>query len=173
VKNKTIRSSVQKRLLEKLIRLWPALKGSLALVHKPCIRPNCRACARGDKHPNYLLTFVQEGRRRCLYVPLALVPALERALANGRQIEQLLFQMGPALVREYRTQHPARTGPAVRMTRSATKKNPAKKLVALTVPVASVGPRANVNPTICSNLTPTERCVAGSFTLSVAIRACR
>jgi hypothetical protein len=126
VKKKKIPASVQERYLEKILPLWPALKGSLALVRKPCIRPHCRACARGDKHPNYLLAFAQDGRRRCLYVPRALVPALKRALANGRQIERLLFQMGPALVREYRAQHPAQTGPAAQPRRSPTKKTSLK-----------------------------------------------
>ena len=126
VKNKKIHSPIQKRFLDKLLPLWPALKGSLALVHKPCIRPHCRVCARGDKHPNYLLTFAEKGRRRTLYVPRALVGVLERALQNGRQIEQLLYEVGPALVREYRAQHPAPTGPGARSRRSATKKSPPK-----------------------------------------------
>src|SRR5258708_5465601 len=115
VKHKNVRSPAQQRFLDKLLRLWPALKGSLALVRKPCIRPNCRACARGDKHLNYLLAFTQKGRRRCLYVPRAMVPALKRALENGRRIERLLYDMGPALLREYRTQNPAQTGPAVQV----------------------------------------------------------
>ena len=82
--------------------LWPALKGSLARVSKPCIRKGCPACARGDKHPAWLLTFTQQGRRRCMYVPVALVPLLRRALKNGRRIEALLYQAGPALIREHR-----------------------------------------------------------------------
>jgi hypothetical protein len=106
-----------KRLRDKLLALWPAIKGSLAQVRKPCIRPNCPRCARGDKHPNYLLAFTHKGRRRCLYVPKAMVPALQRALENGHQIEQLLYQMGPALLKEYRTQNPPQTGPATRTKR--------------------------------------------------------
>jgi hypothetical protein len=113
VKQKNIHSPVQQRFLDKLLPLWPALKGSLAQVRKPCIRPNCPACARGDKHPNYLLAFTQKGRRRCLYVPWAMVSVLKRALENGRRIEQLLYDMGPTLLREYRAQNPAQTGPAV------------------------------------------------------------
>jgi len=105
-------SPVQDRLRQRLLSLWPALKGSLAQVRKPCIRPNCPACARGDKHPNYLLAFTQAGRRRCLYVPLEMVPLLKRALNNGRRIERLLSDMGPALLREFRTLNPAKTGPA-------------------------------------------------------------
>ena len=84
------------------LALWPALKGSLAKVSKPCIRKNCQTCARGKKHPAWILSFTQGGRRRCLYIPLALVPAIRRALKNGRQLEKLLYRIGPALVREFR-----------------------------------------------------------------------
>ena len=117
VKQKLNDASVQNRFRAKLLALWPALKGSLAEVRKPCIRPHCPVCARGDKHPNYLLAFTDQGRRRCLYVPKAMVPALKRALGNGRQIEKLLYQMGPALLKEFRAQNPAQTGPVVRVSR--------------------------------------------------------
>ena len=116
-----IRSPVQQLFLKKLLTLWPALKGSLAEVRKPCIRPNCPACARGDKHPNYLLAFTQNGQRRCLYVPGDMVPVLKRALENGRRIEQLLYAMGPALVGEYRSHNPAQTGPAVQVKRKKSR----------------------------------------------------
>jgi hypothetical protein len=117
VKQKLNDSAVQKRFRAKLLALWPAIKGSLAEVRKPCIRPHCPVCARGDKHPNYLLAFTDQGQRRCRYVPKAMVPALERALKNGRQIEKLLYKMGPALLKEFRAQNPAQTGPAVRVRR--------------------------------------------------------
>jgi hypothetical protein len=120
VKQNLTNFSAQKLFREKLLALWPAIKGSLALVHKPCIRPNCPLCARGDKHPNYLLAFTDKGRRRCLYVPKAMVPALQRALENGRQIERLLYEMGPALLKEFRAQNPTQTGPAVRLRRKKT-----------------------------------------------------
>jgi hypothetical protein len=50
-----------------------------------------------------------------------MVPILKRALANGRRIERLLYQMGPALLREYREQNPAKTGPAVRLARKKSR----------------------------------------------------
>ena len=117
VKQKKINSPVQQRFRDKLLKCWPGLKGSLAKVYKPCIRPHCEVCARGDKHPNYLLAFTEKGRRRCLYVPKSMVPMLKRALENGRRIERLLYEMGPALLREYRAENPAQTGPAVRLKR--------------------------------------------------------
>src|SRR6266498_4584826 len=92
----------QEPFARKVISLWPALKGSLAQVRKPCIRPRCRACARGANHPAYLLSFTQQGRRRCMYVPARLVALIKRALRNGRRIEELLYQIGPALIRAHR-----------------------------------------------------------------------
>jgi len=92
----------RKKWNEQLQPLWPALKGSLAKVYKPCIRKNCPACARGDKHPAWILSFSAAGRRKTMYVPLALVPVLKKALHNGRRIEQLLHRAGPLLIKQHR-----------------------------------------------------------------------
>lgn len=92
------------KFLAQLPSLWPPLKGSLALVKKPCIRKNCPACARGDKHPSWILAFTQDGRRRCMYVPKELVPLLRQGLQNGRRLEQLLSALGPDLLRAHRQQ---------------------------------------------------------------------
>jgi len=89
---------------QQLPRLWPAIKGSIAQVRKTCLRPGCRACARGEKHPAFILSFTQGGKRRCMYVPKQLVPFFERALRNGRQIETLLSELGPALLKQQRQQ---------------------------------------------------------------------
>ena len=114
---KPLHSPLQQRFLDQLQTSWPALKGSLALVYKPCVRPNCLACARGQKHPNYLLAFTQKGCRRCLYVPKAMVRVIQHALQNGRRIERLLYAMGPALLREYRLENPSKTGPTLKLRR--------------------------------------------------------
>lgn len=90
--------------LQQLSQLWPAIKGSLAQIRKTCLRPGCKACARGDKHPAFILSFTHGGKRRCMYVPKELVPVFERALQNGRQIETLLYELGPALLQQHRQQ---------------------------------------------------------------------
>jgi len=94
----------QPQMERQLQGLWPAVKGSLAKISKPCIRPNCAACARGEKHPAWIFTVSEKGTRRCLYVPEALVPTLRVALRNGRRIEELLCRTGPALIQAYRRQ---------------------------------------------------------------------
>lgn len=92
---------------EQLAALWPVLKGSLSQVAKPCIRPNCPACAKGDKHPAFLWTFIQGGQRRCLYVPSELVPLVRQGLENGRRLEARLAALGPAWLHAWRQQRDA------------------------------------------------------------------
>src|SRR5438132_12558691 len=102
-------SNLRQRFVHQFEKLWPAIKGSLTEVRKPCIRPNCPACARGDKHPAFILSFTDKGRRRCMYVPAELVPQLRQALRNGKALEALLYQLGPELLRRYRKERDAPT----------------------------------------------------------------
>jgi len=95
-------SALHQQFLRDLQRLWPAIKGSLTQVRKPCIRPHCAACARGDKHPAWLLSCTAQGKRKTMYVPLALVPTMKKALEHGRKIEKILYQTGPDLVKKHR-----------------------------------------------------------------------
>src|SRR5271157_4006818 len=100
-------TNLHRHFLRQLEKLWPAIKGSLAEIRKSCIRPNCPACARGDKHPAFILSFPDQGRRRCMYVPAELVPQLQQALSNGKALQELLYQLGPELLRQYRQQRDA------------------------------------------------------------------
>jgi hypothetical protein len=95
-------SPAKQKWRRQIAALWPVAKGSLAKVYKPCIRENCPACARGDKHPAWLLSLSSRGRRKTMYVPQAMVPSIRKAIQNGRRIERLLFQAGPELLKEYR-----------------------------------------------------------------------
>lgn len=89
------------QLRSEMAELWPAAKGSLSEVRKPCVRPNCRACASGEKHPVWLFSFRQAGRRRCMYVARDLVPQLQKAIENGRRVEALMADAGEALIRQF------------------------------------------------------------------------
>src|SRR6266702_2907905 len=107
--SKSSSSALRQDFIHRLQKLWPAIKGSLAEIRKPCIRPNCAACARGDKHPAFILSFTDKTRRRCMYVPAELVPQLQQALRNGKALEALLYQLGPELLRLHRQQRDAPT----------------------------------------------------------------
>lgn len=101
-------SSPEELFLQQITKLWPAIRGSLAQIRKTCLRPGCKACARGQKHPAFIFSFTQDGKRRCMYVPKDLVPLFKRALQNGRRIETLLYELGPRLLREHRQQRASR-----------------------------------------------------------------
>jgi len=95
-------SPEQQAFVRELAKFWPLAKGSLAEVRKPCIRPNCPACKSGKKHPAWLFSFTQGGKRRCRYVPPELAPTLRQALDNGRQLEKRLVELGVELLARYR-----------------------------------------------------------------------
>lgn len=92
----------KKQIRDVMEAIGPAVKGSLVEVRKPCIRPNCPACKAGRKHRAFMFHYAEDGKRRCMYVPLAFVGALREALANGRRIEQCLHEAGPTLIKAWR-----------------------------------------------------------------------
>jgi len=92
-----------KAYLKEVNSLWPAVKGSLTEVKKPCIRPNCKACESGEKHPAFLFSFMKDGRQWCRYVAREFVPQLQKAVENGRRIEELMSQLGEELIVDYRS----------------------------------------------------------------------
>jgi len=88
--------------VKKALRFQLLAKGSLALITKPCIRPDCAACREGVKHKAYIYTFYKEGKKRTMYVPLGLVSVMREALSNGRKLESLLVDAGVAIIKDYR-----------------------------------------------------------------------
>jgi len=64
-----------------------------------------------------------------MYVPARLVALIKRALKNGRRIETLLYQIGPALIREHRRSRAAMKTPKerVRPTNSGGSKKKNKR----------------------------------------------
>ena len=100
----TDNQNLKDKWMGQLQALWPAIKGSLAQVHKPCIRKNCAACASGQKHPAWILSVVAGGRRSTLYVPEVLVGPIKQAIKNGRKIEDLLQKAAIQMVKTHRSQ---------------------------------------------------------------------
>ena len=86
---------------------WPAILGSLSLRRSPCIRENCRACQSGEQHPSYVLYGRIKGRRVSIYIPQALVPEVRHALANGRAVQELLYEAAGRYVKALKRQRSA------------------------------------------------------------------
>jgi hypothetical protein len=75
-------------------KLWPVAIGSISLQKSPCIRENCSACASGTGHSSYSLSGRRGDRRFSVYVPDELAPDIQKAVANGRQVQDLLKEAG-------------------------------------------------------------------------------
>jgi len=77
-----------------IVELWPVALGSLSLRRSPCIRNHCRLCQTGEGHQSYAL-YGRKGKRRfVIYVPDELAPEVERAVRNGRRLQELLAEAG-------------------------------------------------------------------------------
>lgn len=85
---------VERWFREQIAPLWPVALGSLSLRRSGCIRPHCHVCETGEKHRSYVLYGRHQGRRFTLYVPDRLAPEVRQALANGRALQQLLYETG-------------------------------------------------------------------------------
>lgn len=84
--------------LKKVAALWPVARGTVSLVHKPCSRKVCRACASGERHPALIFTCRVGGRGRCLHVRKADEALVRMATENCRKLEALLAEEGVRLI---------------------------------------------------------------------------
>ena len=86
-------------LLKAVAKLWPVAAGSISLRRSPCIRERCSACERGEGHPAYILYGRRRGKRFSLYVPEDLAGRIEKAIENGRVLEELIMEAGERYTR--------------------------------------------------------------------------
>lgn len=79
--------------------VWPVALGSVSLRKSPCIRKNCSMCASGQGHSSYALSGYRGKRRFSIYVPDELAPDIQRALQQGRRLQDLLKEAGVRYLR--------------------------------------------------------------------------
>ncbi len=100
-------ATVDKWFHEAVRNLWPIAVGSLSLRKSPCIREYCAACESGAGHSSYAL-YGRKGKQRfSLYVPTELVPSVERALENGRLLQELMMEAGRRYTLALKDEHHA------------------------------------------------------------------
>lgn len=69
-----------------------ALPGSLALTHRRCGKPSCH-CAEGPGHPQWLLTFMVDGKKRVQGIPHDRVEEVKQRVAAGRTAKEALAEV--------------------------------------------------------------------------------
>ena len=101
---------VQRWFSRAIQRLWPVALGSISLRKSPCIRENCSACESGVGHSSYALSGYRGDQRFSIYVPEELAPDIEKAVENGRQLQELVKEAGLRYVRAQKGERRRRSG---------------------------------------------------------------
>src|SRR5438046_8499003 len=99
---------VRRWFLSAIQKLWPIAGGSISLRKSPCIRENCSACASGVGHSSYALSGYRGKRRFSVYVPDQLAPDIQKAVENGRQVQDLMKEAGLRYVHARKRERRAR-----------------------------------------------------------------
>src|SRR5436190_7265624 len=100
---------IKRWFLNAIQKLWPVAMGSISLRKSPCIRENCSACASGIGHSSYALSGYRGNRRFSVYVPDELAPDIEKAVENGRALQDLMKEAGLRYVRAQKAQRSAQS----------------------------------------------------------------
>src|SRR5213594_4607351 len=101
---------IRRWFLNAIQQLWPIAGGSVSLRKSPCIRENCSACVSGAGHSSYALSGYRGDQRFSIYVPEELAPDIEKAIENGRQLQELVKEAGLRYVRARKGERRRRSG---------------------------------------------------------------
>lgn len=71
-----------------------AAKGSLRQYKRNCGSKKCRKCRSGERHPTHQLTYYLEGKQHSRYIGPTQLEQMQKAIANGRKLEELLVCFG-------------------------------------------------------------------------------
>lgn len=107
-----IRRMLQSRL-KQLATTTPVLAASLNAYRHRCGKPSCRCHHGGPLHTGQHLTFKEQGKTRCVYVPKSLLPEVRSWLAQHKKLKALLkeiHRLTVALVRAHARHQRRRAG---------------------------------------------------------------
>jgi hypothetical protein len=68
------------------------LPGSLSLSHFRCGKPTCH-CVHDEGHPAWSLTYMREGRKRVLHIPMAVVDDIRARVEAGRRFQEAVREV--------------------------------------------------------------------------------
>jgi hypothetical protein len=71
-----------------------AAKGSIREYKRNCGKKSCRKCKSGEGHPTHQMTYYLEGKQHSSYVGHSQLEQMRQAIANGRELEELMVRFG-------------------------------------------------------------------------------
>ena len=83
---------VKQARLRKIRLPVEALPGSLSLTHRKCGKKECH-CVRGEGHPLWSLTYMQEGKKRVERIPEEWVEYVRQHVEKGKEFKEGVNQV--------------------------------------------------------------------------------
>ena len=71
--------------IKEMGKIAPLITGSLGQIQRKCGNPNCR-CAKGEKHPAWILTWKEKKKTTGLYVPVDQVKEVQKWIQEYRRV---------------------------------------------------------------------------------------
>lgn len=71
----------------------PILAASYSEYAHHCSKKSCRCFHGGPLHPTQHVTYTDEGKNRCVYVPKDLIPQVKAWIARHKLIKKLLHEI--------------------------------------------------------------------------------
>jgi len=81
-------------LVKRLGRTEAFLRGSVVLMKRRCVRPACRRCRSGERHPTRVLTVSRKGKTQTVYLGEKRVEAARRMVESYRRLTAWLEEIG-------------------------------------------------------------------------------
>ena len=84
----------RKLLVKRLGRSEEFLRGSVVRMRRCCVRPACRKCASGERHPTWVLTVSRKGKTHTVYLGEKRVEAARRMVGSYRRLMEWVEEIG-------------------------------------------------------------------------------
>jgi hypothetical protein len=80
----------RKKLIQQLLLLDPWIQGTVVQMKRICGSKGCACRHGGPKHPAMFITWKEQGKTCCLYVPRRLESEVKQWAKNYRKVKDLM-----------------------------------------------------------------------------------
>lgn len=84
------------QLWREVVQAGDFIRGSVTVLRRPCVYPNCRRCQKGERHPATYLSLKERGKTKMIYLPKGWVAEARAWTKEWRRLEELLGRLSRA-----------------------------------------------------------------------------
>lgn len=84
------------KLWRNLVNIADFVRGSVVVLRRPCVYPNCKRCQEGVKHPATYLSVSKNGKTQLIYLPKSIRSKVKQWNENYRKLQKILEEISEA-----------------------------------------------------------------------------